>query len=261
MLAGVSRHTPFSKIYFLEADTSGIQGARDVTHWTYLYACGDGNQNCGHSHAAMPFGKAWASNASGAPAKLIGKYGGGTTSHYYYYMWRFGWVFYLLGLFFDVCAFGTSFLACCGRLGSGLGAMATMIAFVFVTLATSLMTATFVRARNVFHRDGRDAKLGKLAFGLAWATVALILIALALLSTGATKKSSRTQQHGDDHVGNDVGGMGGMHDNGQYGEYGHDGYNDSGKSRSWWKPGRKRDERPLSYTKAKEHSHYRSGSD
>jgi hypothetical protein len=64
----------------------------------------------------------------------------GTTSTHYYYLWRFGWVFYLLALFFDVIAFFTSLLAPCSRLASGLSGLVLSIALFFFTLATSLMT-------------------------------------------------------------------------------------------------------------------------
>ena len=140
ILGGVTNHTPLNKTYFLQADTTGIEGAHDITQWTYLYSCGPNNEQCGSAHPAMPFGKVWAADAQGAPPQLIGSYGGHTTSKYYYYMWRFGWVFYLIALFFEVCAFFTSFLACCGRLGSSIGGFVAMIAFVFLTIAVSLMT-------------------------------------------------------------------------------------------------------------------------
>lgn len=64
----------------------------------------------------------------------------GTTSTYYYYMWRFGWVFYLLGLFFDVLAFFTSLLAPCSRLASGFSGTMLAVALFWFTLAASLMT-------------------------------------------------------------------------------------------------------------------------
>ncbi|EPE07505.1 cortical patch protein [Ophiostoma piceae UAMH 11346] len=138
----------------------------------------------------MPFGKAWASHAANAPAALIGKYGGSTTSFYYYYMWRFSWVFYIMALFFEICAFFSSFLACCGRLGAGISSLVTLLAFVFLTIAVSMMTATFVRARNVFHSENRDAKLGRWAFGFSWGALAALMIAMLLLCVGTTKKAN-----------------------------------------------------------------------
>lgn len=59
---------------------------------------------------------------------------------YYFYMWRFGWVFYLIGLFFAVMAFFAGFLACCGRLGSAISGLVSLTALFFYTIAVSLMT-------------------------------------------------------------------------------------------------------------------------
>lgn len=78
------------------------------------------------------------------PSDLIGSYGDGTTSYYYWYMWRFGWVFYLLALFFEVLAFFAGFLACCSRLGSIFTGLISLVALVFLTVAVSLMTYVFL---------------------------------------------------------------------------------------------------------------------
>lgn len=55
-------------------------------------------------------------------------------------MWRFGWVFYLMSLFFAVIAFFAGFLACCGRLGSAISGLVSLTALFFYTIAVSLMT-------------------------------------------------------------------------------------------------------------------------
>ena len=55
-------------------------------------------------------------------------------------MWRFGWVFYLISLFFMVTAFFTGFLACCGRLGSAISGFTSLVALFFYSVAASLMT-------------------------------------------------------------------------------------------------------------------------
>lgn len=140
ILSGIANVTPFNKTYFLRAGTSGITGARDTTQWTYLWMCGLNNRNCGSAHPALPFGFAWDSNPSNVPSGLSGSYGHHTTSHHYWYMWRFGWVFFLLTLFFEALAFFTSFLACFGRLGSTIVSMLTLVALFFYAIAVSLMT-------------------------------------------------------------------------------------------------------------------------
>lgn len=132
ILAGVKDTAPLNKTYFLQADTSGISGARAVSQWTYFYVCGPDNTDCSKAYAAMPFRTPWADDASGVPD--------GLNSNYYYLMWRFGWVFYLIALFFDVCAFFAGFLACCGRLGAALSGLIALTALVFYSVAVSLMT-------------------------------------------------------------------------------------------------------------------------
>ena len=73
VLSGVTNSTPLNKTYFLQADTSGITGARPVSQWTYFYVCGAGNQNCGKPVPDLPFGYAWNSGATGVPGGLNGQ--------------------------------------------------------------------------------------------------------------------------------------------------------------------------------------------
>ncbi|KAK8104464.1 uncharacterized protein PG998_011497 [Apiospora kogelbergensis] len=198
ILSGVTNVTPFNRTYFLSAATDGITGARPRTQWTYFYMCRPGNVDCGGAWPAPPFGWAWDANPTGAPSSLVGSHGNHTTSSYFFYMWRFGWVFYLMTLFFSVLAFFTGFLACCGRLGSALAGLSTLVALFFYSIAVSLMTATFVKARNVFAADGRDASLGRYAFGFSWGAWACLFLSMLLffLGTRAGKdKAPRRAQH------------------------------------------------------------------
>lgn len=72
ILSGVKDVSPLNKIYFLEANTSKINGARPISQWTYFYICGANNQDCGSATAALPFGYAWLGNNSGVPVDLVG---------------------------------------------------------------------------------------------------------------------------------------------------------------------------------------------
>lgn len=140
ILAGVTEDQPLDRTYFLEADTSGIQGAKDTTRWTFLYFCDQNNENCGDSRPAPAFGKAWAPNARGAPERLVGSHGGDTTDAYYFFMWRFGWVWFILALASSAVAFFSGFLACCGRVGAFISSTVSFVALAFWTLATVFMT-------------------------------------------------------------------------------------------------------------------------
>jgi hypothetical protein len=72
VLSGVKDVSPLNKIYFLQADTHMIKGARPISQWTYFYVCGANNQDCGSATAALPFGYAWYGNTNGAPSELVG---------------------------------------------------------------------------------------------------------------------------------------------------------------------------------------------
>ncbi|KAK3298623.1 SUR7/PalI family-domain-containing protein [Chaetomium fimeti] len=192
ILSGVTHTSPLRQTYFLRADTSGIEGARSISEWTFFKVCGDGHTDCGPSRPGLPLGDAWASNARNAPSDLIGGYGNGTTSFYYWYMWRFGWVFFLIALFFEVLAFFAGFLALCSRLGSALTGLISLVALFFLTIAVSLMTATFVKMRDVFIREGRQASLGRYGFGFSWGAWVLLLISTVLFFLARHKRRDTT---------------------------------------------------------------------
>jgi len=196
ILPGVSHSSPLKQTYFLRADTSGITGARDVTQWTYFYFCGEGNRDCGKARPAPAFGKAWSSHPSNAPHQLVGGHADHTTSTKFWFLWRFGWVLILITLFFEILAFFSGFLACCGRLGSAISGLTSMVALFFSTVAMSLMTATFVIARNAFHSDNRSAKIGPYAFGFAWASWAALFLATLLYCLGMRGDKSNTAAAG-----------------------------------------------------------------
>jgi len=74
VLSGVKDTTPLNKTYFLQADTSGISGARPISQWTYFYVCGADNKDCGDAVPALSLGNAWGKdkNAAGVPGALAG---------------------------------------------------------------------------------------------------------------------------------------------------------------------------------------------
>ncbi|KAF7542223.1 hypothetical protein G7Z17_g11774 [Cylindrodendrum hubeiense] len=184
ILAGVSDTAPLKLTYFLRADTEGITGARDTTQWTFFYFCGRDNKDCSHARPAPAFGRAWDSNPDNAPSQLVGGHGGDTTSTKFFYLWRFAWVMILITLFFEVLAFFSGFLACCGRLGAAISGLVSLVALFFSSAAMSLMTATFVLARDAFRSDNRTAQIGTYAFGFAWGSWAALFLATMLFCIG-----------------------------------------------------------------------------
>ncbi|OAA40192.1 Actin cortical patch SUR7/pH-response regulator PalI [Beauveria brongniartii RCEF 3172] len=192
ILAGVTTVTPFDKTYFLRADTSGIDGARSVSQWTYLYVCGEGNTDCGGAKAALPFGHAWNKDASNVPAGIAGSHSG--SSNELFLLSRFGWVFLLLALFFGTLTFFSSFLACCGRLGSAIATFVSFFALLCHAVGSSLLTATYAIAQKKFSADNRDSRLGRYGFGFLWGSFAALLISVAVFSAGI--KKDRNQPSG-----------------------------------------------------------------
>lgn len=151
ILSGLNNTTPLNKTYFLRADTSDITGARDVTQWTFFYICGAGNKGCSGARPAPSIGRAWSSNPSGAPDSLVGGSDGDRTSGEYFLLWRFGWVFILITLFFETVAFFTGFLACCGRLGAAISGCFSTLALLCSSVAMSLMTYVFPHPQPKFN--------------------------------------------------------------------------------------------------------------
>jgi len=185
VLSGVKHTTPLQKTYFLQADTSTIAGSgRATSQWTYFYVCGADNTDCGKAVPGLPLGAAWVGGSAGAPESLVGSHYKHTTAKYYYYMWVVGWSLYLVALVFDVLAFFTALLAPVSRLASGLSGLILSFALFCMTIAASLMTVTFVKARDRFKSSGMDAHIGRYAFGFTWGAWAAMFLATLMLFLG-----------------------------------------------------------------------------
>ncbi|PBP17603.1 actin cortical patch protein [Diplocarpon rosae] len=117
--------------------------------------------------------------------------GKNTTSDRYYYLWRFGWVFYLMSITLTGLTFLLSLLAPCSRLASGISGTFLAFSLFWFSLAASLMTAVFVKARNEFHSAGIDSHIGKYAFGFTWGAWAAMFLATIFLFLGCGASSRR----------------------------------------------------------------------
>jgi len=183
ILSGAVSGSIENKVYFLQASTNGIKGARNPSRWTFFAICGvDGanNANCGKVVPALPFnppGKSNFGTTTGVPAAFVG-------THTYYYLSRFMFAFFIIALFFAVCALFTGLLALCTRLGAYMSSLTTSVALFFQTLAAALMTAWTVKAQKAFKSAGQDASLGKYAYGFTWAAVACFFLAMVLFCAG-----------------------------------------------------------------------------
>ncbi|PVH72803.1 hypothetical protein DL98DRAFT_520319 [Cadophora sp. DSE1049] len=196
VLSGVKDTTPLNKSWFLRADTSSFPGSgRAESYWTFWKVCATGGGQCGSTVPALPFGYAWVGGTEGVPAGLTGPRGKGTTSTYYYYLWRFGWVFYLMSITLTSFTFLFSLLAPCSRLASGFCGFLLAFSLFWFSLAASLMTVVFVKARDEFRSAGISASIGRYAFGFTWGAWAAMFLATVFLfmGCGVSRKS-------DDHV-------------------------------------------------------------
>lgn len=186
LLPGAVNNPTMTDIYFLRADTSGIQGAPPVSQWTLWNVCdgsGDGrNKDCGPVKPAYPFDPPRNFNTEeGVPEQFLG-------TRQYFYLTRFMFAFILIGLFFAALSLLMGLGATCWRLGGALSGLIASFALFWQAAASALMTAAYVKGRDNFRRSDQTASLGQKAFGFMWAATACLFLAtvlyFAILGTG-----------------------------------------------------------------------------
>lgn len=139
ILSGAVNSAPINQFYFLQAATTSIPDARNPSRWTFFAVCGRDpstghNANCGAVVPALPFDPPRNfGTTDNVPGQFIG-------THTYFYLSRFMFAFYLIALFFAVCALFTGLLAMCSRLGGYLSGLTVAIALFFQALAAALLT-------------------------------------------------------------------------------------------------------------------------
>ncbi|KAI9760345.1 MAG: hypothetical protein M4579_001749 [Chaenotheca gracillima] len=196
ILAGTRDANPLNQIYFLRADTGGIQGAPPMSQWTlwnYCDASQNGlNTNCDGIHPAYPFDPPRNFNTN-----ISSPFEG---THKYYYLTRFMFAFVFIAVFFAVMSLFTGLLALCSRLGGAISGFLASIALFFQALAAALMTAAYVMGKNSFKSIGRDSSVGIKAFAFEWAAVACLFIATILfclvLATGRKDTTYKQKRSG-----------------------------------------------------------------
>ncbi|KAK9477110.1 SUR7/PalI family-domain-containing protein [Lipomyces japonicus] len=175
VLAGVTEHNPLNKIYYLQADTSGIPGAPPESRWTLWNRCAvqDGlSVDCTDNHPAYGFQPAVNfGTRTGVPQDLL------DNRSRDYYLSRFGFSFTLMALIFSSFAFLVSWFALCSRALAGCTSVLTFSALVTAIIAASLYTALGVYARDGFTSAGNNASIGVKFFAFIWTAVACLLLA------------------------------------------------------------------------------------
>lgn len=193
IIAGTQDRNPLDRIFWLEADTSGIPNAPDgIAHWTLYNYCDERNglnHNCRSNKAAYPFDPVRNFRTEeNVPRDFI------NNSKRYFYLSRFLYAFYIISLFFALAALLTGLAAVFSKLGGYVSALLSAVTLFCVTFSASIMTACFVLAQKAFHREGRFAKVGVKAFAFTWTTVALTFLSTILFCLAALAGRRRERE-------------------------------------------------------------------
>lgn len=217
LLAGSSKSDSFlNKWYWLTADTSNIDGTEyPVSRWSMYGRCGyekgdsvkkPGNfMGCTKNKADYPMDPK--RNFGLSKDNVWDEFKGNK----YYYMSRFQYPFYIIALFFNVVALFSSLASVCSSIVWGITTMCVVLATIFAIAAASLSTATYVMARNVFHKYNTAAEIAPTLYGFAWAVVAMGLLNLIFMFAGCGGSSSRKNKAEKDQYDNS-----GSYQNGAY---------------------------------------------
>ncbi|KAI5806905.1 SUR7/PalI family-domain-containing protein [Geopyxis carbonaria] len=199
ILAGSYDKKPLNEIFFLQADTRGIPNAPDGRcHWTLYNFCDerDGkNINCRPNQAAYPFlPQRNFDTKTNIPQDFI------NNPNRYFYLSRFLYSFYIIDVFFTICALLTGLVSLCSNTAGLVSSLCSAIALFCVTFSATIMTACFVLGQRSFRNEGRFARVGVKAFAFTWTCVALLFMATIgfFLSCLANRRKSRYNDNYND---------------------------------------------------------------
>ncbi|KAK9359743.1 SUR7/PalI family-domain-containing protein [Lipomyces starkeyi] len=174
ILAGVKDSNPLNRIFYFEADTSGIGNAPPTSRWTLWNVCGVSNglnSDCSSNKPAYAFQPdVNFGSTSGVPSAILNNHST------YYYLSRFSFAFFLIATIFSGFAFLSGLFALFSRLATAVTAGLALAALITAIIASSLATALYVKARGAFHSEGRSAHLGVKLFAFAWTSVACLIL-------------------------------------------------------------------------------------
>ncbi|ODV90725.1 hypothetical protein CANCADRAFT_44365 [Tortispora caseinolytica NRRL Y-17796] len=186
-LGGISDVTPLNRMWYVRVGEPDVGFA-----WTIWNVCTYGGGSVYNCTTPMPdyaFQPELILEASAIPEIYIGG-----NSHYYY-LSRFTWPFFLLALAFCSFAFIFSMLSFCSRLASYIIAVLISIGLVFDVIASSILVALAVQARNAFVDAGMDSSISVYAIAFSWTSVACFLLAaIGYCQAGKFGKGSKRNQ-------------------------------------------------------------------
>lgn len=195
ILSGTTQSYPIDRFYWVQANTTGIPNASDVTRWTFWGACGndDGHTVCsGNLAAAYPISVVDNFHTrENVPSKFI------SNRDSFYYLSRFAFAFFWIALSFIGVSFILYILTWFSEVILQVVFILMAFGCFFNICAVVFQTAVTVLARNAFHDGDRSAKIGASLMGIAWASVVVSLWEFCSLAFWFSSKRIRDYFNND----------------------------------------------------------------
>lgn len=173
VLSGSINHFPINKFYWIEADTSNISGAPDISRWTFwgLASEENGKNERQDLSPAYPFSPVDNFDTTqNVPSDFV------SNRDTYYYLTRFSFAFFWITLAFVGVSLLISIFSVFSYSIIKVNSWLLTLALIFDAGAVAFETAAVVLGRNAFKDDNLYVHLGPALLGIAWASVAILII-------------------------------------------------------------------------------------
>ncbi|ODQ62358.1 hypothetical protein WICANDRAFT_24853, partial [Wickerhamomyces anomalus NRRL Y-366-8] len=195
VLSGSIDHFPINKFYWIEADTSGMGNAPSLSRWTFwgLASEQNGKNSKETLSPAYPFSPVDNFDTTeNVPSDFV------SNRDTYYYLTRFAFAFFWIALAFVGVSLLISIFSVFSYSIIKVNSWLTTLALIFDAGAVAFMTAAIVLGRSAFKSENRYVHLGPALLGIAWASVAVLIILFfvswgELISASYKKHKSRVR--------------------------------------------------------------------
>lgn len=174
LLSGAVTHFPFNHFYWIEADTSNITNAPDISRWTFW---GLNEKSSSGNNQAVDLSPAYAfspvdnfDTTEGVPSSFV------DNRDVYYFLSRFSFAFIWVAVAFTGVSLILSCFTTCSYSIVKINGWLVSIALLFDSGAAAMMTAIIVLGRSAFKSDDLYVHMGPSLFGIMWASVACLII-------------------------------------------------------------------------------------
>ncbi|KAH3659979.1 hypothetical protein OGAPHI_007184 [Ogataea philodendri] len=186
---------PFNQFYWVQAQTSQISNAGDVSRWTFWGICNPSNYDshsngkCGALGPDQPlspydnFG-----NSTSLPQDFV------SNRDTYYYLSRFSFPLILVALVFAGVSFICLLFQFCWKALKQVVVFFVSLSLITCAAGVACQTAVSVMVRNKFHDAGIRAKVGPSMLGMAWAAFTALLIVFFLTCCSSLHKAYKVHQ-------------------------------------------------------------------